>query len=112
MPSFAFAIPIVPGKEDLDRQTFDEMMGPRREEYEAALRKAGLTRQVVWHQQTPNGTLAVVYVEGDSPEAGIEEFGSSDDVLSAWFRDQMREVHGVDISQVKIQATKVHDISV
>ena len=110
MPEFAFAIPVVPGKEDLDRSTMDEMAGSRREEYEAALRRAGITRQTVWHQETPDGTVAVVYVEGDDPEAGIAQFGSSDDPLNAWFREQMKEVHGIDISEGQPQATKVHDI--
>jgi hypothetical protein len=110
MAEFAFAIPIVPGKEELDRTTFGEMLEGRREEYEAAMRKAGLTRQTVWHQETPDGTVAVVYVEGDDPQAGIAHFGSSDEPLNTWFREQMKEVHGVDISQVEMRASRVHDI--
>ena len=110
MPALAFSIPILPGKEELDRGAFDEMLGARREEYEAALRQAGITRQTVWHQETPDGTVAVVYVEGDDPEAGLARFGSSDDPLNTWFRDQMKEVHGVDLSQVELRATKVHEI--
>ena len=110
MPGFAFSIPIVPGKEELDRRTFDEMLGARREEYEAALENAGLTRQTVWHQETPDGTVAVVYVEGDDPVAGVAQFGSSGEPLNAWFREKMKEVHGVDISQVELRATNVHDI--
>ena len=110
MGGFAFSIPVVPGKEELDRRTFDEMLGARREEYEAALRQAGVTRQAIWHQETPDGTVAVVYVEGDDPEAGIAQFGSSDEPLNTWFREQMKEVHGVDISQAQLRATKVHDI--
>ena len=110
MSGFAFSIPIVRGKEELDRKTFDEMLGARREEYEAALRQAGITRQAIWHQETPDGTVAVVYVEGDDPAAGIAQFGSSDEPLNTWFREQMKEVHGVDISQVELRATNVHDI--
>ena len=110
MPGFAFSIPVVQGKEELDRSTLDEMLEARRAEYEAALRQAGLTRQAVWHQETPDGTVAVVYVEGDDPEAGIAQFGSSDQPLNTWFRAQMKEVHGVDISQAELRATKVHDI--
>jgi hypothetical protein len=110
LPGFAFSIPIVPGKEELDRRIFDEMLGARREEYEAALRQAGITRQSIWHQETPDGTVAVVYVEGDDPAAGIAQFGSSDGPLNTWFREQMKEVHGVDISQVELRATNVHDM--
>ena len=110
MAGFAFAIPVVPGKEELDRRTFDEMLDGRRDEYEAALRNAGLTRQTVWHQETPDGTVAVVYVEGDDPVAGIAQFGSSGEPLNAWFREKMTEVHGVDISEVELRAAMVHHI--
>ena len=37
MPGFAFAIPVVPGKEELDRSTLDEMAGPRREVHDLQL---------------------------------------------------------------------------
>jgi hypothetical protein len=111
MAEFAFSIPVLPGKEDLDRRTMDELAGERRDEYEEALRQAGITRQVVWHQQTPDGTVAVVYVEADDPEAALSQFGSSDEPLNTYFRDQMKEVHGIDISQMTPQATKVHEIA-
>jgi hypothetical protein len=110
VPGFAFSIPIVRGKEELDRRTLDEMLGERREEYQAALRQAGITRQAIWHQDTPDGTVAVVYVEGDDPQASVARFSSSDEPLNTWFREQMKEVHGVDISQAELHATKVHDI--
>jgi hypothetical protein len=112
LSAFAFAIPVVPGKEELDRETLDEMAGERRDEYEAALRQAGLTRHDIWHQETPDGTVAVVYAEGDDPEAGVARFGSSDEPFNAWFRDRMQEVHGVDISQGAPRAAKVHEMQV
>lgn len=110
MGGFAFSIPVVPGKEELDRSTLDEMLGDRRGEYEAALRNAGITRHAIWHQETPGGTVAVVYVEGEDPETAVAQFGASDEPLSTWFREQMKEVHGVDISQGAPRAKKVHDI--
>ena len=109
MPAIAFAIPVMPGKEGLDRETFSEMESSRREEYEAALRDAGIRRHTVWHQQTPDGTTAVVYMEVDD-EAGLARFTSSDAPLNRWFREQMREVHGIDIAQSAPQLTKLHDM--
>lgn len=110
MPAFAFSIPVVPGKEAIDRITLDEMLGERRNEYEAALRRAGITRQAIWHQSTPDGTVAVVYVEGDDPETNLARFSSSNDPLNSWFRERMKDVHGVDISKAEVQAEKVHEI--
>jgi hypothetical protein len=110
MAEFAFSIPVMVGKEDLDRNTMDELL-ERRDEYEAALRQAGITRQVVWHQETPDGTVAVVYLEADDPEAALSQFGSSNEALNTYFREQMKEVHGIDISEATPQATKVHEIA-
>jgi hypothetical protein len=112
MSEFMFMIPIVPGKEELDRQTLDEMVSSRRDEFESALREAGLTRQMVWHQQTPDGAVAVVYLEGDDALAGMQKFSASDAPFNSWFRDQMKEVHGVDISAGAPQVDKVQDFSV
>ena len=109
LPAVAFALPVLPGKEELDHQTFEEMEGTRRDEYEAAMREAGITRHVVWHQETPDGTMAVVYMEADD-EAGVAQFGSSDAPFNRWFRDQMKEVHGIDISEPAPPPKKVHDV--
>jgi hypothetical protein len=109
MAEFAFAIPVLPGQEELDRKTLGEMSEARRDEYEAAARRAGITRQIVWHQQTPQGTVAVVYVEADDPLAALGEFGSSDEPFNSWFRDQMKAVHGVDISEPGPPSEKVFD---
>jgi hypothetical protein len=82
MTEIVFAIPIMRGKEDLDRQTREEMAGARRDEYEAALKDAGITRQAVWHQRTPDGgTLAIVYVEGTDRDAQ-QRFVTSDADIS------------------------------
>jgi hypothetical protein len=54
MPGFAFAMPVVSGKEELDRNTLEEIAGPRLAEHEAAMRDAGISRHAAWHQQTPD----------------------------------------------------------
>ena len=111
MAEIVFAVPVVAGKEELDRQTMDEMAGARREEYEAALRDAGIRRQAVWHQETPDGTVALVYIEADSEDAA-QRFTSSDAEISRWFVEKMQEVHGIDVSQPGPPVNKVHDVSV
>ncbi|MGA8924702.1 MAG: hypothetical protein WB462_00600, partial [Solirubrobacterales bacterium] len=99
MTEIVFAIPIMHGKEEVDRQTRDEMAGARRDEYAAALKDAGITRQAVWHQQMPDGgTLAIVYIEGTDPDAH-QRFVSSDADISRWFVQRMQEVHGRDVSE-------------
>lgn len=110
MAEILFAVPVVSGKEELDRNVLDELAGSRREEYEAGLRDAGITRQAIWHQETPDGTLALVYFEADDPEAPMR-WTTSDSAVSRWFVEQMQEVHGIDISQQPPPpVSKVHDV--
>ena len=71
MASIGFAVPIPPGKEEHDRNALAEIAGPRREEWEAAAKGHGVTRHSVWHQQTPDGTLAIVFLEAEDIEAAM-----------------------------------------
>ncbi len=112
MTEIVMAIPIVQGKEDLDRDTRDEMAGARRDEYAAALKDAGITRQAVWHQQMPDGgTLAIVYIEATDPDAH-QRFVSSDSDISRWFVQRMQDLHGRDVSQPPLPVELVHDFRV
>jgi hypothetical protein len=112
MTEIVFAIPIMRGKEELDRETREEMAGARRDEYEAALKEAGITRQAVWHQQMPDGgTLAIVYVEGTDADAH-QRFVTSDADISRWFVERMQEVHGRDVSQPPLPVELILDFRV
>lgn len=112
MTEIVFAIPIMHGKEEVDRETRAEMAGPRRGEYEAALKEAGITRQTVWHQQMPGGgTLAIVYVEASDPDAH-QRFVNSDSDISRWFVERMQEVHGRDVSEPPLPVEQILDFRV
>ena len=112
MTEIVFAIPIMHGKEEVDRQTRDEMAGARRDEYAAALKDAGITRQAVWHQQMPDGgTLAIVYIVGTDPGAH-QRCVSSDADISRWFVQRMQEVHGRDVSEPPLPVELILDFRV
>jgi hypothetical protein len=112
MTEIVFAIPIVRGKEDLDRQTRDELASARRDEYEEALKDAGITRQAVWHQQMPDGGfLDIVYIEATDPDAH-QRFVSSDAEISRWFVERTQEIHGRDVSQPPLPVEQILDFRV
>jgi hypothetical protein len=112
MTEIVFALPIVSGKEDLYRQTWDELAGARRDEYGAAIKDAGMTRQAVWRQQMPNGgTLAIVYIEATDPDAP-RRFNSSDTEISRWFVQRMEEVYGRDFTRPPLLVELDHDFRV
>jgi hypothetical protein len=67
MGAVAFVAPFLPGKVEDHRRFCDELVGSRREEYEASRRRLGIKRESAWHQETPAGTVSVVYIEADDP---------------------------------------------
>jgi hypothetical protein len=112
MTELVFVVPVVRGKEDADRQFRDEMAGARRDEYEAALKDAGITRQAVWHQQMPDGGfLDIVYIEAADPDAH-QRFVSSNAEISRWFAERTQEVHGRDVSLPPLPVEQILDFRV
>jgi LmbE family N-acetylglucosaminyl deacetylase len=112
MTEIVFAMSVVRGKEDLDRQTRDELAGARRGEYEAALKAAGITRQVVWQQQMPDGgILDIVYTEATDPDA-YQRLVSADPEISRWFVQRMQEIYGRDVSHPPLPVEQLLDFRV
>lgn len=99
MAAIAFIAPILPGKEQADKDMMREATGPRRADYEESRRRLGITREAVWHQQTPQGTVAIVYLEADDPRRVFQGLGSSGEPFDQWFRQGIMEIHGLDLSQ-------------
>jgi fermentation-respiration switch protein FrsA (DUF1100 family) len=100
MPSIAFAAPILPGKTEADREAIRSCAdGERRAEFEASRGRHGIKREAVWIQPTPGGDVAVVYIEADDLEAAFAGIGSSEDPFDRWFREQVRDVHGIDLAE-------------
>jgi hypothetical protein len=98
MSSFAFVSPI-PGKEDAARRFSQELAGPRRSEYEASRRRLGMTAERSYLQHTPQGALLIVYGEAEHPEQVFERLATSQDPFDVWFRQQVLEIEGLDLTQ-------------
>jgi hypothetical protein len=43
------------------------------------------------------GDVAVVCIEADDLEAAFKTLGTSDDAFDRWFRDSVRDVHGISL---------------
>lgn len=66
MATFAFVAPLLPGKAETDRESMQRFStGEEKEAYEASRRALGFKREAVWHQETPDGTIAIVVWEAD-----------------------------------------------
>ncbi len=99
MASLAMAFPILPGKTEQWKHFCQEMAGPRRSEYEASRKRGGVTREVTSLQQTPQGDMAVLYLEAPDIQRAFEAMGMAQEPFDVWFLEQVKEIHGADLSQ-------------
>ena len=99
MATFAFVAPLLPGKAETDREAMQRFStGEEKEAYEASRRALGFKREAVWHQETPDGTIAIVLWEADDIEAAFGGIAQSDEPFDRQFRDFLRDVHGLDVA--------------
>lgn len=99
MPLMAVAFPILPGKTAAWRRWMDELNGPRRAEFEASRREAGIHERT-FLQPTPMGDLVIVTVEGDDPGHAFGTMMNAKDAFTTWFIERAKEIHGLDPSAV------------
>ena len=98
MPTIAFAAPYLPGKIEADRAALIACRsGELKDGYEGSRGRAGITREEVFIQSTPMGDMAVVFIEADDLEKAFGTLGKSDDPFDVWFRDLIRDVHGISL---------------
>jgi hypothetical protein len=110
MAAIGFVVPVLPGKEQADRDWMEEMDGPRRDAYESLWKQHGFSRHMIWQQETPGGTVDVVFLEADDIAAAMQGITSSDDEFSAWFRGRVKDVHGIDLtSESPPDSRQIHD---
>ncbi len=113
MDSVAFTVPVIPGRTDADRAALESCwVGARREAFQDARRRAGITREAVWIQTTPGGELAVVYLEADDLAGALALLGTSAEPFDRWFRSHVRTVHGVAWDDQLLEVELVLDFDI
>jgi len=89
--------PILPGKEDAARAFAVEASQTRRAEFAEHHGRAGTTRETWALQETPMGSFMLVWFEGDVEKA-FDDLATNDSDFVTWFRSQVLDVTGVDVS--------------
>lgn len=96
MPQFATVFPVLPGKREQLRSLLEALAGPRYAEYDASSKRFGFTKDTQFLLTTPQGVLMIYYAEAvDIPKA-FREWALSRDPFDIWFKQQMKEVTGLD----------------
>ena len=98
MAMIAVAFPILPGKTAEWRAFMAEINGPRRSEFVASRERAG-AHERTYLQPTPMGDLVIVTLEGEDPARSFGQMVHATDAFTLWFVEQVKAVHGVDLTQ-------------
>jgi len=98
MAVFAIAVPVLPGKSDQLRTFIGHLNEARKSDYLASRKRLGV-RERSFIQHTPDGEIVVVTLEGDDPAGAFARFAEGKDSFTQWFKEQVLDIHGVDLSQ-------------
>ena len=99
MALMAMAAPILPGKLDQWQELKAQLMGPRRDAYEASRKRMGVQEQS-FLQRTPNGDLVILVFEGADPAGAMAKMAGSKDPFDEWMAQQAQEIHGIDLQHI------------
>jgi hypothetical protein len=100
------ALPVAPEKLDEWRAFARELDGPKRPEWEEALKRhGGLKERAFLQESGPNGPMVVYTMKGRKHmiQDIFSEIGASSDPFEHWFAQRMKELHGVDLTSLKDQ---------
>ena len=103
MASLAFVFSLRAGKTEEWRAWIAEILGPRRSEYEAFSRRAGLRTQRAYLQHTSQGDQAIIYLEGDDLQRTFQHLRTAQDQFTVWVRQRTKDLFdGVDLTQIEL----------
>jgi hypothetical protein len=63
-------------------------------------RHRGIPEECWFLQSTPQGDVVIVYLEGEEPAYVFAEIAVSREPFDVWFREEVKELTGVDLSLV------------
>ena len=102
MAAVAFALPTLPGQEDLVKSMGEVVSGSGelRGEYEESRKRLGIREEKVWVQRTPIGASMIVYWETDDPQRTLREIANSQDEVDKRFKQVVENAAtALDLSQ-------------
>jgi hypothetical protein len=96
MPLIVRTFPVLPGKEEDIRKLAAELAGPRREAAREFYKSFGVARESWHYQETPHGPVVIGVTEIADPVAKAQEYAESNRPFDRWFKDQVRNLTGID----------------
>lgn len=88
----AFMAPLLPGKTGAGRAFAAQAYETRHPEMAASRRLFGLVQESVFLNQTPQGDIVCIYLEGDDPALSNRHFAESQAPFDLWFKAECRKI--------------------
>jgi hypothetical protein len=102
MAAVAFALPILPGQDEMVRRLGESVSesGGLREAYEESRKRLGISKERVWVQRTPIGQSMIVYWETEDPQRTLREMADAQDEVDQKFRQVIENAApAIDLSK-------------
>ena len=97
MAHFAGAFPVLPGKEAALKQ-FSKDIHTRKKEFAKSEKRVGVKKETWFLQASSQGQWVVVYFETKDLAKTMSDFAKSTDPFDIWYRDQVKQITGVDMA--------------
>lgn len=98
MSGIVLTFPIISGKVEAWRRFCQELTGSQQQMHEASRRRLGITREQLVLVETAFGSAAVATLEAPDVGSALGQIITSDHPFDRWYREQVRELHGVDLT--------------
>lgn len=99
---YAMMLPVLPGKLEDWKAFAQNLLKDKRKDYEAARLKAGIQREMIWHQSTPLGDMLILMIEAEGKiEDVLAAMVDPQDEFNRYFMEQAKIYHGLDPENVK-----------
>lgn len=99
MAGLLLLMPILPDKVEAWRRLCQEMAGTRREQYEASRRRLGIARERLRLLRVSGLDVAIISIDAAHPEQVLSDLACSTAPFDLWFKRQVLDVHGLDLSE-------------
>ena len=97
--AYAFAMPILSGKSEAAQRFIQEVLGPRKREYDDLQRRQGVTSERYYLQSSPEGDLIIVTGEGTfTPLSQVLDVAGNP--FDRWFIDQTQDFTGISMLEL------------
>lgn len=98
---FVFVAPLLPGKRESYVRFVQEMLGQRREAYEASRQNLGVTRERFWLLETagPSAAVTALTLREAAPIEALSALINDRQPFGRWLQRQLLELHGLGLHE-------------